>query len=75
MARAIAASALSTWFIFNTLDRDLVSHLGVEKAVATDALNPNQNLGKGCDSYTLIFSHPDFNRRFGNFTQSTGHWL
>jgi len=22
----------------------------------------------------LIFSHPDFNRRFGNFTQSTGQW-
>jgi hypothetical protein len=84
MARAIAATALSTWFIFNTLDRDLVSHLGVEKAVAADALNPNQTRskpdpnqipGKGCDNYTLIFSHPDFNRRFGNFTQSTGHWL
>ena len=40
MARAIAASALNTWFIFNTLYRDLVLHLGVEKAVAADALNP-----------------------------------
>jgi hypothetical protein len=40
MARAIAASALNTWFIFNTLYRDLVSHLGVEKAAAADALNP-----------------------------------
>jgi hypothetical protein len=38
MARAIAASALSAWFIINTLNRDLVSHLGVEKAVAADAL-------------------------------------
>jgi hypothetical protein len=72
MARAIAASALKTWFIFNTLYRDSVLHLGG----GNSALSRNTNsFAKGCTDYALIFSHPDFNRRFGNYTQSTGHWL
>ena len=40
MARAIAASALNTWFIFNTLDRDLVMHLGGGKSGGSRRTKP-----------------------------------
>jgi hypothetical protein len=37
---------------------------------------PKNYLNKnGAPIALLNFSHPDFNRRFRNFTQSTGQWL
>jgi hypothetical protein len=59
--------------MINTPVRERMLHLGVEKAVRANALSPLLKV-KGCVDYALIFSHPDFNRRFGNFTQSTGQW-
>jgi hypothetical protein len=74
MARAIAASALSTWFMINTLFENGVASRGGKSGTSQRTKTLLKTNNKACVDYALIFSHPDFNRRFGNFTQSTGQW-
>jgi hypothetical protein len=61
---------------FNTLERDSdVASRGGKSGTSRRTKTLLKGNNKASIDYALVFSHPDFNRRFGNYTQSTGHWI